>query len=173
MDFGTALEQSIALTKRRSFEAMMLWAGGGIVLSALNYLMGGRIMYSVVGVVIALLSLLFAFGGTAASRQLESLRGGQPEHWLPSPSHGVVVLVGDHLIAGAYRGELNRHARERVVSVSFDEEAHALTVDLIKVVKDRDGEREEQRRTVAKIDPAISTHECFVFTKHLLELSQR
>jgi hypothetical protein len=172
MDFSAALERAIDLTKRRSLEAMMLWAGGALALSALNYFMGGRLWHSVVGIIAALLSVLYAFGSTAATRTLESLRGSTPEHWLPSSSHGVVVLAGNVLIAGAHKAALDRHARERIVSISFDEDSHALTIDLIKVVKHDGGEREDQRRTVAKIDPSISTHEGLAFAKRVLDLSQ-
>ena len=116
---------------------------------------------------------------TAAETRSALIRAGgstllTPGQWLPSASHGIEVVTREHLLAGGMkRAELNRHAMSRVVSISFDEVAHALTVDVIRLVQTRDGEMEKPQRELVKLVPEVSPERAFGFAKHVLGLSQR
>jgi hypothetical protein len=69
--------------------------------------------------------------------------------------------------------ELNRHAGCRVTSISFDEAAHALTVDVTRIVRTRDGEREDLTRSVVALDRSVPPDRAYAFAKSVLGLSQR
>ena len=174
MDFASALEQAIATSKQKAFRLAGVvtagcLAGAAVLFFATHTVFGAIPMLVVIGVL-----WFLALTGTPGTRALMSLRGATPEQWLPSPSHGVVVATAEHLLGGGLaRAELNRHARCRVTSVSFDEAAHALTVDLTNIVQTRDGEREELKRSVVELDRAVTPERAYAFAKHVLGLSQR
>ena len=174
MDFSAALEQAIATSNQKSFR-MAGAVTAGCVAVGVALFFGTHSVFGGLPMLVAIGALWFvALTGTPATKALTRLRGAQPEHWLPSPSHGVLVVSGEHLVGGGLpRAELNRHARCRVTSVSFDEEAHALTVDVTNTVQTRDGEREVLDRSVVALDRSVPAERAYALSKTVLGLSQR
>lgn len=175
MDFAAALEKAIAAEQRQGFiraaAVTVICAGLGAAVFI------GTKMLAVLFplVVFAAVSWFVAIAGTATTKALSRLRGAQPgEAWLPSPSHGLLVATSEVLVGGGLApAELNRHARRRITSISYDEPAHQLTVDVTAIVQTRDGEREELDRSRVKLDSAVTPERGYAFAKHVLGLSQR
>lgn len=46
-------------------------------------------------------------------------------------------------------------------------------MDVTTIVQTEDGERQDQRRAVVKLDPAVTPDRGYAFAKHVLGLSQR
>lgn len=174
MDFATALEQAISTGQKTSMRLAIGATAGGIALAGLAFFVTHTVFGAIPFVVFLGVLWFIALTGTPGTKALMSLRGAQPEQWVPSPSHGVLVATAEHLVGGGLpRVELNRHARCRVASTSYDEAAHALTVDVTTIVQTRDGEREQLKRSEVKLDPSVSPERAYAFAKHVLGLSQR
>jgi len=174
MDFSTALEQAIATDRRKAFRIAGAVTAGCLALSAVLFFAAHTAFVAVPMLIVSGAFWFLAVTGTPSAKALMRLRGAQPEQWLPSPSHGVLVVTPEHLVGGGLpRAELNRHARCRVTSISFDEEAHALTVDVTNVVQTRDGEREVLKRAVVALDRSVPGERAYAFARNVLGLSQR
>lgn len=173
MDFATALEKAITVGKRNALGLALTISVPSILIAIVTWNLPVDGEFPFVALVIGVCIWPVAFAGTSGTRAMEELRGAQPEHWLPSPTHGVVVLTAEHLLAGDLRAELNRHARRRITSVAYDDTDHSLVVALLSVRQTNDGEREDQRQISVKLDPSVPAERAFAFAKHALELSQR
>lgn len=174
MDFPTALEKAIATGGQQALTVAAAVTAGGLALAGLLFFLTHTVFGALPLAIFIGVSWFVVLTGSPGTKALISLRGATPEHWLPSSSHGVLVVTAEHLVGGGLpRTELNRHARCRVTSTSYDEAAHALTVDVTRVVQTRDGEREDLKRSTLKLDPSVTPDRAYAFARHVLELSQR
>jgi hypothetical protein len=171
MSFPESLEAGIQVARRK-------WLLPGVVM----LLAGIALALLLVKVHLALLLptplplLLLVAGawlvlrGHPSASELAALRGGTPSLWLPSQSHGVVVAAGELLLAGGLLAPLDQHAAKRVDSISFDEQGHAMTVDVVAAL---DGEREQRSRAVVKLDASVTAQQAHDFARTVLERSSR
>lgn len=171
MSFDEALEKAIASTRRAAVRNGVLLIGAGLVVGVGIALSSPLPFYGVVfgGVLIGLgvMNLL------KQPQELTKLRGATPATWVPSPSHGVLVVAGNRLLAAGLAVDLDRHATYRVSSVSYDETAHALQVQTFRIVQTRDGEREVVAREFIKLERSLEATKAYALAKELLALSLR
>lgn len=97
--------------------------------------------------------------------QLKRLRGGKPPHWLPSSSHGVLVLDDQALVAGGLYGALDAKAEAKVVAVEYDEARHVITVDVKHTAATADGEHSRQVHTTVHFDEQVSAEQAAAFAR--------
>lgn len=114
-----------------------------------------------------------ALNGGQTARALRRLRGGQPQHWLPSSSHGVLVIGERELVAGGVYGALDRHAESRVESVAYDEARHVITVDLHFTAATADGEDHRQQRATVHFDEQVTKEQAAAFAAAARERATR
>ncbi|MBL8915847.1 MAG: hypothetical protein JNM17_34430 [Archangium sp.] len=170
--FDAALSNALRIKQGKQRLAGGALLGLGVVL-LVGLIASGLSQVASAGGVLIIVGLVVLFQSTQTG-PLGSLRGGTPEHWLPSKSHGVVAVKGDQLLGGGFSATLDRHSRIRVSSVSYDETAHGVLVQLISVVPDRNGgEREVHSRELVLLDASVTADRGFAFAKKMLELSER
>lgn len=169
--FDAALSAAIGVQQRRKLVVGVALLSVGLVGVTVTFLVGVA-RFGGLGVVAAIAGLVLL----VASRHegaLGALRGGTPEHWLPSKSHGVLLLKGDVLVSGTFNAPLDKHGLFRVASVSYDEAAHGILVQVLRTVNTQDGEREVLTRELVLLDAAVTPERGFAFARMLLELTQR
>lgn len=173
MDFAAALEEAIALSRKRALRLAVASTVGAVVLGAVLVLaLNKQAPVLLMAVLIALVWVPVLYG-TPTSRTMQRLRGAAPASWLPSPSHGVVALQGDHLVAGGLPvSTLDRHAERRISSVSYDEAQHALTVFIQREINDGNGSnREATSRHAIRLAAGVSQAQAYAFAKQALGLT--
>lgn len=175
MHFALALEEAIRLSGFRTRVGLGGAALGAVALAGVSWAFLGE--RSVAGGLLVL-AVLLAFGATRASagmQALRRLRGEEPQHWLPSPSHGVVVLTDTHLLLGGVRPlPLERHGEDRLVSVAYLEEGHRLSVDHYRLVRSQEhGDREIEAREVVTLSPQVTPAAAHAFAKRAREANAR
>lgn len=170
MNFERALDAALVTERARARMKGAVAIVTGLVGAGILLVVHQPIYAVVVGLVIVGQGVFLLLSSSSA---LAKLRGGLPDFWFPSPSHGVVVVAGNRLISSGISVELDRHAMHRVSSVSYDEAAHALKVQTLRIVQTRDGEREEHTTEVLLLDREISQERGYALARELLALSLR
>ncbi len=171
--FDAALQQALALTTRRRIAA----AGAATALVVVFFVV---VLATTKSLIVAAQALLFlppiwylALNGGKTVRKLKQLKGGQPQHWLPSTSHGVLVLDDTAVVGGGLYGALDRHAETSVASVAYDEARHVITVDVRHTSSTSDGMHTRQEHTTVHFDEQVSPAQAEAFAKLARERSAR
>lgn len=167
-DFAQALERAIAL-ERGAVQRNAVFGGlAGVGLGVYLYFDWSPLL-APLPVVLLLVAAAAQFAGSKTIKGLSGLRGGEPALWLPSTSHGVLVAGDTFLVGGRIpRTSFDRHELPRVTSIAYDEEAHAITVFITRIVKDSDGDtREKLSREDVRLDTRVSPEQAFAFAKEL------
>ncbi|MBL8923320.1 MAG: hypothetical protein JNJ54_30995 [Myxococcaceae bacterium] len=110
----------------------------------------------------------------AGSDPYEQFRRKPPELWAHSPSHGLLVADQGWLLLGDASYAFDRHAPERVTSVSYDEAAHTLIVHAVRLVQMSDGgTREAIVRELVRLDASLKPEAALALAGQLLERAAR
>lgn len=183
MNFDEALEVST-----RKYHAVERWraAKPHIVVGSLGL---GLMALLVVSSIEWYLALAIALGATVlsylmslfrpwtsppAAPPFEKFKTRAPELWVPSPSHGLLLVDGDWVMAGATWAPLDRHANDRVTSVSYDEAGHALILQTVRA-EWRDGNKvaEQHSRAVVALEAAYTAEQARALARTLGERAAR
>jgi hypothetical protein len=114
------------------------------------------------------------FRGDGVTRALRGLRGAVPSSWLPSPSHGIVILTDTVLLGGGLPyAELNRHGSIRVESVSVPDSPNAIMVAISHTSSDGSHGSDKVARHLISLDSDVSAERIDAFAKAALERSRR
>ena len=177
MEFNAALDRAIDVSHRRTLVLgvamavfgpgvlLLLWFGVG----GWNLLLLLQVLIPVFVVTATVLAALWRRRAKTADL-LTKLRGAQLPFWLESPSHGVVLLTDTHVLSGGVPpASFDRHADCRLTSTSYDEEAHAMTLDVTEIHRSNDNERESQNRSLVKLATSVTRERAHAFAREARE----